>query len=745
MEINKLLLAFFFILCSNFCCFSQKNKYEIYFDSNGKIKSINTDNLVPIDEKIDFNIYLEYNDSLLNANYKPFIEKQIRYFNFLKNSEFKKDLIQYYGFNDTDFKTLLTETSCFLKGIPDNFLENLGYEKLKDLGDKDPNCDNLKTTFNPYYLLVIPNIGDPVKIELKNYQNGYLFGEKKDIEISTDNKTSIKYKLFFNLPEPSLISSKIDFFPDIAKYETIKEKIEEALSILDKIKNINKPGTNKFKHIDEKAKFIRELTTLEQQIKDYFISQKETVKKWLWYSQGINVLNPFVPSSNDSKSKILFEELKNFRSDSLKVAIKIATLEKKLEFLKETYKSNLKEKITLEQAKDFFIPEVNVQIDTLAKNLIKLEEIKSKINEAIKSLKILKNNEKNNILGAKNIFCYDGLVFPQINNESKIFIRNYDAKNNYTLLQNAKNSYFENEKVHLLIENSNQISNLKNTVSPIQDKSPFSNNIENSVNEFNKFNFNDVLASLKNIPKSITPVEEKNNEFDIYNSQIVNIIKILKNIKYFSENILIPPQFSSGYFNDLTPKFKTVNYPINFPDTAKSSYFLNSFIREESGKIDTVKFIVNKLYHILPSIGFANNFAKRPEVLLNSNGTLKEVNYYQGVGVMISLKIYPFSTFVRDPKFIYSNKRIPNFDYRKWHFLMGFNGLKPLKQFYLGSGIDLWSGISLNFGSFIINKKQEKFVENKLESKNYLDWKNLYCSINFDISVATKLINLFKN
>jgi hypothetical protein len=96
-----------------------------------------------------------------------------------------------------------------------------------------------------------------------------------------------------------------------------------------------------------------------------------------------------------------------------------------------------------------------------------------------------------------------------------------------------------------------------------------------------------------------------------------------------------------------------------------------------------------------------------------------------------------------DPYFLFSSKRRPYFDYRKIYLVLGVDVLNIPNIYYIGAGVDLWSGLSLNAGSQLIVKKQEKYVNGLVTKKEYLDWRNLYIGINIDLTLAIKMIQFF--
>ncbi len=740
------IFSFFFLLSSHLK--AQNNVYSIYFDKNGHFSSINSNEFLEKSKELEVRISINSNDSLLKLYYKPYLEKHISTVQNLSNSDIVEKLDKYWGISKEDIKSIINSSKCYFHNFPMELKNIYGYNSSLGLPDLDPNkCNGSLSKFNPYTIFVT---GYPEKPESNTvteksipvtFSNNWLIYPVKLKK--TANIEKISYKIFFNKPEAELFNLSIRNFPPTARYRKTLSDIDTAKVVLDEVnKLINNPEADINTYKKEILDYKYSLISLNDSISSYFISQKDLVKQWLWYTNGYPSLNPFLDTNIENKVISISDKINIGRQDSLNLSIVLNSAEKKFENYKEILKTNLKDKLTLSETNTLVIPKISDFIDTIVRYQSKLFNIKLKLDSLKKDLEISKIKSKNNQLAEqemskKDIFLYDGTTFAG-GRRKMIYFRNYDRANDLSLFQKLPTAYDETSKVYILIENETRKNKVVESIKPISDISPPSSMLSTALDGLSISQLSNAIDKINNKSQSL----ENTTGINIKQT-LDSIIKLGASIKYYTENLLPPPNISTPFQSDETPQFRTDYHLATFPDTAKSSYIYNQVVIQDSHK-DTLKFRVNKLFYVLPTVGLAYSMADAPEVLLNSNGSVKDVNYFNGFGLMLGLKFYPFGSPIYDPKFIYSNSRRPHFDYRKFHFILGANAIHPLKQFYIGTGIDFWSGFSINGGLHFISKTQDKLVRQSLESKNYLDYCNPYVSLNLDVAVAVKFINILK-
>lgn len=730
---------------------AQNNTYSVFFNRNGQFASINSLELAQgrkdDKRKLKVKVSISTSDSLLRVYYRPYLEKHIDLLSNIEDS--RVELRDYYGLTDTEIDVVKRESECFIANFPDDLKAQFGYGNLQFSKAGCP----VTSLFTPYSISVdafprqrdakivtkassIPTIGD-----------GWLSYEV-DLETAEMSVDKINYKIRFNKPEAQHFNNSLGSFPLMIEYKNTVSDLKASGKIID---SVNKIVTVSSQTADinlfeaELNGYLASLTALDDRISRYFKSYKSIIQKWAWYTSGKPSLNPFYRASDENKIKVLRAEISNLRRDSLNAAISILGSEKKFEFYKETVKTNIKEKLQIVDMSKTILPKSSELVDSISKFNIKRQLFSQKIDSLSRVLKELTEKEKQRVgneseFRKKDIFWYDGFAFPGDvklfkGRKRRVSYRNYNRLNRLEQYQRLPNYYDESAEVYILVENEVKGNYFSEYFKDVADEAPLSVSLGDALGQLSSAGLVSAIGSIGN----------KSMEDDVDGSPVEvilsNIADIARRIEYYDKNILPPPNIPKAFEPDPTFQYRTDYYLARFSDTNRSSYIYNQIVVQDKLR-DTLRFRVNKLYHILPSVGLVYSTSKRPEVSLNDDGTIKSVKYFGGSSLMLGLKFHPFATPIYDSKFVINSERKPNFDYRKIHFLGGVNAFRPLKEYYIGMGIDLWSGFSVSGGWHLIYKSQQKLVDHHLDSKKYVDGNNFYFGVNVDVSVAIKLINV---
>ncbi len=747
-------------------------------------------------------------DSLIQRYYKPYIEKHINLINKLSDTTLLGELRNFYGFNPADIKEIEDSSRCMITTFPMELKRLYGYSGLRA---ESIDCKN-GSKFTPYVMKVIAYAEKPRNPIYEAAENGgEIYNTRIQFDIGLDRSAEIKkinYRLYFNKPEARHFDQSLGAFPTPTQFSNVSNELKKALK---KIHGFNTTVESIFEQRKTLAAFEDTFRITRDSLKYavikvslYFSSQKTMIKNWLWYTGGKPSLNPFLSDAIAADIKPLKDKINSAVRDSVKIDLDIKAAQQKYDYYKETMKSNIKDKPTIAEAMGIVIVSADKAINEIKD--IQLKQYKA--NSYLDSLRKLYKQKTDSVIDdakasiefkKKNIFLYDGYIFPGSGNfgtrvDQYVYCRNYDRLQELEPFQRMPTSYDESAKVYLLIENESKKNKFKYSITKINnEQSPFTIVVGGAIDELSKVALTKAIYNADSLKKNLGINKEGGDEeverirpdsTEIYVGQINKYAIQLKN---FSQRLTSPPQIPIGFENDDNPIFWTDYHLANFPDTTKWSYVYRQIITQSNrvkgikskaitngqnssssntaiasktsdtslGKNDslkepitttgdTIKFRVNKLFRVLPSVGLAYSNADSPEVSLNPDGSFKDATYFSGSALMLGLKIYALGAVpLNDSKFIISRGRRPQIDYRKIHLIGGVNAFKPLKQFYLGAGVDLWSGLSINCGYYLINKTQQKLVNQKIESKNYIDYQNFYFSVNIDISLAVKLINLF--
>lgn len=526
----------------------------------------------------------------------------------------------------------------------------------------------------------------------------------------------LDYELRFTKPESRVVteiySSIFQNYPkdaDTKKAIRNKELLKKQLDILQPLAvKFNKPEKGKEVSCDSIAKLFKNISEAGYytNLIDYFKAQKEWVKLWLWHTGGIPELNPFAIKNLAAKQddKAL-----------LKAQAELAGNRKRIQ-----YYDSVMAQFVIRSGKEDLVFKFGDSIAVTEKRNKLLEAqvqaLATKVTPAILT----------ETVSEKDILLYEGKLCIGTHKDDIIVndFRHHNAENKFSSFYKLPEHYNERSEITIVAENQTIPIKIKISDKLIEETTIVNEALSPSL---------DAILELSDITqKSVSEC-----------AFISPTMSLIEEYNYFNDVLELPGVFTAYQSKAVKPVRSTfVNTPVKI-DTNRTS-FIRSYKLTTTKDTANFNFRVNKLYRFWPAAGFVYSNAQDPEVGINDDGSLS-TTYFNGMHLAAGIKIHFFKTEIMDPDFLISCKRHPSFDYRKLYGFVGVDLKSPAKQFYLGGGIDLWSGLSLTAGSHLIRKDQQKYNGGRIDSKEYLDWKNLYFGVNMDITLAVKLVQfIFK-
>lgn len=728
----------------------------IEFDTRGRITRttaptfghhLNKDN-----KKLMLTVRMPLADSLLNSYYKAELERRIATVNNLRNPRVREKLIG-YRFTSADLDRLENEAMAEVEKFPKGLKELYGYTFLPSRGSTGiatyclysvsyPRDQNQEAVHRFRHLQLPSNFIDRTWSLPLEINDDHTEIERVEYEIRLSKPYMEKYNYSVTKPPASKES-----------YKVARKTLTHALKKAEKFNSLyRKFGAGFSLPLKLAESWETSLQTSIDSLRSYFDLNKSFVEEWLWYTEGIPSLNPFYGGNGKGELEELAAGLKKNRADSLTTVLAIAGLTAKEAQVKEALKAaNLKDKPTLDMIETPMMQTYSRYRNSLdSAQLVatrlnfRLDTVRKKYNAKVAALKKAAVEAEEFKVG--DVLMYKGLLFPRSGNffsraKFQSAARVYERAGKLRAMHRLPTSYDENVLVHVLIENEKHSNTFSQTVTEIAtDTAPFTSVFSGLVDQ--------LAEARKSVDKSFIDgliekrLEERTSEKGV---RIENLLRLLGELEFYRKEMVAPPDLPKSLVKDQTPLLRTDYYQPNFDEKPQASKKLVIDVGNRSQK-DTIAFRVNKLYYVLPTIGLTYAWANDPEVTLKADGSIDKITYYNGSALMMGIKAYPLGPVpVYDPHFVVSAARKPTFDYRKIHIIAGVNLIHPLKQFYLGAGIDLWSGLSVSWGAYGIQKKQQSLVNQQVESKNYFDYQdNYFVSVSLDPSLAVKLISFFK-
>lgn len=687
-----------------------------------------------------FSLYVKIKEDkkFLQNKFRDLFDNYLTAIGNLKDEEYINTLTHYYQFNTTDIASIIKEYTSQIYYIN----EICTYNKELKEAYTNLNFNEIDITKKEYFnALYTFKINVDGKDAVKNLNQG---DQPVLITDSFDYTKELNYELRFEKPEARIVKTqKASIFSAIPSLTLFNEQYKLNKMISDTIQVIKNRLERKEELIkDSKGDHKKEIESLcahinrsmelllDTNIKvqtsyrkplQNFKKYKEWIKLWLWYNTNEPQVNPFT-LNNPVSNKINLGLIKTKQTQLNGYKVKKQYLDTVLR------KLPMKEKVNDNLV--FHFADTLMQLEQKITSLqSEISELQGKVTENNQSQKNTKSKlESDKIM---DHYLYAGKLYLGNKNKARdsIVYIIHDIDQNFELMRGVRTNYDEGVLVKVVGENEAEPTTITTEIKPTPDVpiatrvlEPLITEIASGIKEFNKGTFGDIPCG--------------------DSEQIVNFKLIIDTMNYLN----LALKKIDGFVMFQTPSdsswYRTKMQDQPRVDSISTSY-LNKYTFESGKKKAVFGYRVNKLYRFWPSAGFVNSLASQPEVLINDDGSLK-TKFYNGPKTIVGLKIYPCKTSIMDPHFVVAcKKRNPCFDYRKLYFFMGVNAVSPAKEYFIGTGLDLWSGFSITGGSHIIRKKQQYYVNGSVESHPYLDWKNIYLGINIDITLAVKAVRFF--
>ncbi|WP_128546052.1 hypothetical protein [Larkinella soli] len=472
-----------------------------------------------------------------------------------------------------------------------------------------------------------------------------------------------------------------------------------------------------------------------------FLSDKQNYAlRWLWWTGGRLTLHPF-ELAEAFQVPILNGQISAGESkvESLRLQL-VGPTARKAAFEKQVEKEGVVGP-AFQKALDS-LSTASGQLARLTVAVQKEEAGLKQKRDRLKSL-VARRSELDAALKTKDFLVYEGTFFVS-DADHLSFMRNHDARRGYLPMNlPIRQEYTENQQVNLMVYNARDSVKFDIAFKPATEATPLAEVINPVLAQLSGIDFSQFINA-KTLPGADTSTQAAVDRFLTEKAYVDNADQLLD---FFGREFhpIAPLPVAE---KDTTPVFFTqvettlldtlpprrVTYTISNPKQPKGASFKSQFT-------------INKLYRFLPAAGVFYSGYDEPDVTAGAKGGLNTASL-GGLRTVVGLKIYPFPTYLRDPYFVYSRKRLkefgPAFDYRKFHLLLGADVAKPTRSFVTGVGLDLWSGISLQTGLHWVRAQQPLFDGGQPAGSRNLLKNALYTGISIDPAVVIQLINLFK-
>jgi hypothetical protein len=465
------------------------------------------------------------------------------------------------------------------------------------------------------------------------------------------------------------------------------------------------------------------------------LQYKEWVLKWLWYQPA------YMPALNPFNFKV--EGNIGIESDTSKLEV----LRLEIQAREDFYKAINMKKTTPKE------------LDAIISEAVSLRKEKTAIEKAAKDFVTAKSNNDKAILDFGNTSSQlnGGLLMAGKNKTSILYWqRHHDASNNYQLLNdNIRDEYAENDRVVILSHNL-KLGEVSKVNLSFKD-------IANDASQLTDI-LSPLLAQLTTASATLGPFGAPVgvNETAVHNARIeasgelFKLVGKLTELKAF-DNVLEYLMRQSNPVLDIKETVdKTSSYhselsnpPKKITGPKKASYYMNTVTTgsdvgkdKDKAVADTFTYRVNKLYRIFPIAGVfytTNKFVEMKDGKINEPAHSKFV---------VGLKVYLQKTDIRNTKFFTEKDE---HDTPLWKSRMSiqlaFEAQKPLRNMYLGAGLDLWPGFCLSVGAVANKYTYSEFHTAETARTRNLYRGGFYVGLSTDISLFTdvvKFLNLSK-
>lgn len=475
---------------------------------------------------------------------------------------------------------------------------------------------------------------------------------------------------------------------------------------------------------------------------------KEWVLKWLWYSGGVPILNPYTgaskPKENTNKKLTAVSDKDiSFNNEKARMIEKIIddTVVKL---------NSVNDAVALADAA---ASSKSTAVD-LEVNKLQYEKDKQKNLEAAQKAE-MEEKIRAEALKAKDDFLYNGRFFITQSPNEPVWMRHHNIENKGVIMnKGVKKTYTQDDKVYILAENVVDSIDIEFGSKPFVPTAEFTLEVTPAIPNI-AFSF--PFDSLKKLQDQ---VEQKKGPGDSIEDSLqrasclmnlsfyrklpeqLDVIRDYSTYFTFLKSFLSIPSAVMVRTSDTTPaRFTQLIVPIHDTIQKSSTVIYPSNTEDKSKIAGKYSYNFEKTHRFLPAAGLIYGFRKNPEVEVHKDGRLS-ATYHHGFVLTAGVKTYPFRTSVTDPYPIYSVKRTPQqkFDITKLSLYTGLNVLSPLKDFQLGVNADLVSGLSFTTGVRLLRLEQQKFVGNEVEERGYLGT-SYYLGLMIDPILFVKLVN----
>ena len=597
-----------------------------------------------------------------------------------------------------------------------------------------------------YYSVIMPGGNDQFEGNTASTDltiTGTATGEKVNFTLSKNEPFK---KLTFNWLQQTKADYSENFDPEIfrllheqlkAKVNTIELYFQSIDSLLKRSPNFTLADVPALKAVSQEAiRFTNDADTfIRTQLNTVNLSNqyKSWVLKWLWFqSNYMPALNPFN-----------FKEEFNIGTEP--DTSKLEVLRFQIQAREEFYKA-----IDMKKTSP-------AQLDTIINEAINLRKEKFAIEKAAKNFATAKTNNDKAILDFGNTSAQlnEGLLIAGKDRCSVLYWqRHHDASNNYQMLnEKITDEYREDDRVVILSHNLKpgetakinlSFKDIANDASQLTEAlSPLIGQLTKAVTALGPYGAaggaeptavenarNDASGRVGDLREKIIGLQAFDKALEYLMRQSNPILEIKETVDK-----------ASSYHSELSNPSKKISGP------KKASYYMNTTTAVSEGNkdkavADTFTYRINRLYRFFPMAGAFYTTNKFVEI---NEGKVNELTHTRFV---VGVKVYLQKTDIRNPKlFTRRDEHNKPLWKSRTSVQLAFDAQKPLRNIYLGAGLDLWPGFCISAGAVANKYTYKEFQSGEVVRTRDLYRGGFYLGLSTDISLFTdvaKFLNLSK-
>ena len=518
------------------------------------------------------------------------------------------------------------------------------------------------------------------------------------------------------------------------------------------------------------------------QAKVSMVRNKDWILHWIWYqNSGLPQLNPFPFVTNETLGP------EPDTSENPILRIKIQTRE---DFIKNAdYKTVPKELV------DDYIDDIVSyrKAITLSSAGLKKYQDQKKTNVILES-DFTQNKLKLN----------DLLLYVSTPKKSIYWMRHHDASDDATIMDvDMATEYLETDRIVILTHNltKDQKATVQLSFAPITtDNSQFGEQVDNVLKQVSSYNIlhapgggtrqdrlinaaignfllqtnlieidlkklkiiGDALSYLVTQQNPETGLKENSSDSAVNHSEkkqspqvfgpklATYTIKVDKATPAAAQAASVTPPVATSPVAGVTITTVTVTSPAATPSSAVSGTSPKSTPAETGvGPVDTFHYRVNKKYRIFPMAGIAYTLNQFQDIANSTDASSPgKVSQEQQTRFIVGIKVFFDKEDIRNTRFCtgtdaYGRSLILT----RLHFDAAVGITSPLSNIYVGMGLDLWPGVSINGGSVFNKYNYSDYVNGQNILNRTLYRTGFYVGLTTDVSVVAdllKLVNLSK-